>query len=325
MKPRVLWTNQPPDADVAPLSDVAEVVRGGEGVKPMSREAVLEAAGEVDAIVNQAELRVDDEVLDAAPRLRVVGNVAIGTNNLDLQAMARRNVWATHVPDAFAESAADFTFALLLAVARRLVEADAYVRRGDWPGDGFQPGAWDGLLLSGKTLGIVGFGKIGRAVAQRAEAFGMAIRVNDPRCGDDPRFLELDELCETADVLTLHCPLVDNTRGLMDAGRLARMKPEAILINMARGPVVVESDLAAALESGKLGGAGLDVFENEPEVHQGLRAHPRAVLSPHIGGGTKTSRRDARLTVARDVAAVLKGERPGHPVIDLASPPGDRS
>jgi len=320
MPARVLWTNQLPESDYEPLVHVAEVVCGGRGVSPMSRDEALACVGEFEAIVNQAELRVDEELLDAAPRLRVVSNVSIGTDNLDIEAMARRGVWATHAPEAFTDAAADFTLALLLAVARRLVEADAYVRRGDWPGDGFQPGAWDGVRLQGKTLGLVGFGKIARAVARRAEAFGMTIRFYTPSPSEDPRRRSLEALLEESDVVSLHCPLTARTRGLIDADRLARMKPGAVLINMSRGPVVQEASLAAALSEGRLVGAGLDVFEAEPEVHEALRRDPRVVLSPHIGGGTRESRREARRVVARDVAAVLQGRKPKHPVVDLDAP-----
>ena len=312
--PKVLWTNAPPPDHYAPLRDLAEVVTGPPVGAQMPREEVLARAGELDAIINQAELRVDRELLDAAPRLKAVANVAIGTNNFDVAAMRERGVVGTNVPDAFAESTADATMGLLLAVARRLAEADRYVRSGRWPEDGFQPGVWDGMELGGKTLGILGFGLIGKAVARRAEAFGMEVRFHTRSPADDPRAVTFDELVETSDALSLHAPLTETTRGLLGPERLGRMKRGAILLNLARGPIVDEAALAEALRDGRLGGAGLDVFADEPSVPAELAELSNVVLTPHLGGGTRESRKRARLAAAEDVARVLRGEPPRHPV-----------
>lgn len=314
MKPKVLITNRVSEDHLAPLAGWTEIIQGPGGGALMPRDEVLRLAPDLDAIINQAELKVDRELLDRAPRLKIVASVSIGTDHLDTDALDAAGVVATNVPDAFVESAADCALALLLCVARRITEADAYVRSGAWPGDGFQPGRWDGTLLAGKTIGIVGFGKIGRGVARRAEAFGMRVRVHDPACGDDPRHLPLYDLLAVADVLSLHLPLLPSTRGLIDAGKLALLPTGAIVLNLARGGVLRDEALVEALKSGHLGGAGLDVFENEPRPHPDLFDLPNVVLTPHIGGGTRESRRQGRLLCAENVARVLKGQRPLTPV-----------
>ena len=314
MKPRVLWTNQVPENHFEPLHGVAEVVCGGEGMTPMRREEVLTCIDGFDAVVNQAELRVDDELLDAAPRLRVVANVAIGTDNFDRVAMRRRGVVGTNVPDAFIDATADATLALLLALSRRIPAADRYVRHGRWPGDGFQPGAWDGMELRDKTMGVVGFGRIGRAVARRAEAFGMDVLFHARSGTGEPRWRSLDALLSESDVVSLHLPLTQETRGLIGPAQLERMRRSALLINMARGPVIDEAALADALRRGGIAGAALDVFESEPHVPPELSAMSNVILTPHLGGGTRESRRRARRACASDVARVLQGQQPWYPV-----------
>jgi glyoxylate reductase len=315
MKPRVLCTNVVPPDHLAPLAGIAEVVLGPADGELMSRAGVLELAPTLAGILNQAELRVDEELLAQAPQLRVVANMALGTDNLDLAAMTRRGVWATNVPHAFVEATADCALGLMLAVSRRLVEADAFVRSGAW--SKFQPGRWDGPQLGGRTLGMVGFGQIGRAVARRAEAFGMTVRHHARRPTGEPGYRSLDELVAEADVVCLCLPLNADSLRLFDAARLARMKPGAILINVGRGRIVEEAALVAALQAGHLYGAGLDVFEHEPAVHPALRTMPQVVLTPHLGGGTLESRRIGRQHAAANIAAVLQGGRPLTPVNEV--------
>jgi glyoxylate reductase len=283
----------------------------------MSREEVLRIAPSLDAIINQAELRVDAELLNAAPNLRVVANVSLGTDNLDLSLMSARKVWATNAPGTFVESTADCTFGLLLAVARRIVEADSFVRSGQWKG--FQPGVWDGMELKGKVLGIIGFGKIGRAVAQRAPGFGLTVIFSDSTEKDEHRSRELDQMLAEADIVSLHVPLTPSTHHLMNATRFSSMKPKSIFINMARGKTMDEAALVNALKSGHLGGAGLDVFEDEPTVNPALLTMANVVLTPHIGGGTRESREAARRLACENVAAVLQRGVPLTPVNTVAS------
>jgi len=314
MLPTVLITNDVPDDHLAPLAGVADVIKGSNGFSPMPREEIIKLAPSLSGIINQAELRVDEELLDAGSKLSIIANMAIGADNLDTTLMAERGVWATNVPDAFTESTADHTFGLLLAVARRLVPADNYVRSGQWIHDGFQPGKWDGMELCGKTIGIVGFGKIGRAVARRAEAFGMKVIMNSPSQTDQPTYRELHVLLAEADVVSLHVPLLPQTRRLINSNRLRQMRPGSILINMARGPVVDEAALIDVLASGHLAGAGLDVFEQEPRVGEALFGMQHVVMSPHVGGGTRESRRSGRLLCTENIALVLQGKPPRTPL-----------
>jgi len=314
MKPRILITNKVPEDHLEPLLGWTEILYGPAGGALMPRAEVLRLAPQLDAIINQAELKVDAELLDRAPRLRVIANVSIGLDHLDLTLLTSRGIWTTNVPDHFVASAADCTFAILLSLVRRIVEADRYVRSGRWARDGFQPGQWDGMLLEGKTIGIVGFGKIGRGVARRAEAFGMRVCLHDPACTYDPHYRPLDDLLREADVLSLHMPLLPSTRGLFGREKLALLPKGAVVLNLARGEVLQESALVEALQSGHLAGAGLDVFENEPNPHPALLEMPNVVLTPHVGGGTRESRRQARLLCAENVARVLRGEQPLTPV-----------
>ncbi len=305
---KVLITNAVPPDVLEPLAGIADVIQGPGGGDLMPRSEVLRLAPELDGIINQAELRVDAELLEAAPRLKIVANVALGTDNLDLPVMAHRGVWATNVLESFVDSTADCTMGLILSVARRLVEADRYVRSGQWKS--FQPGVWDGTTLAGKTLGIIGYGRVGQAVEKRARAFGMNVIWNRRTPSDDSGFRNLEQLLGESDFVSLHTPLTAETRHLLNADRFAQMKKGARLINMARGKVVDESAMVNALATGQLSGAGLDVFEFEPEVHLELVRSDRVVLTPHLGGGTQEARRSARLLCAQNVAAILTGRSP---------------
>jgi glyoxylate reductase len=306
--PLVLITNTVPAEALAPLKGVARVELGPAGGDLMPRAEVLRLAPGLAGIVNQAELKVDQELLEQAPRLQIVANVAIGVDNLDLALMRRHGVYATNVPHAFVEATADYTLGALLALGRRLHDADRYVRAGEWKG--FQPGLWDGVLLEGKVLGLVGYGAIGRAVAQRARGFGLRVIHHQRTPSDDPAHVPLDRLLAEADFVSLHLPLNQDSHGLINASRLARMKRGSYLINAARGRVVDEAALVAALQSGHLAGAALDVFEHEPRVHPALLGMRNVLLSPHLGGGTHESRHRARFHCVSDVARVLAGLKP---------------
>ncbi len=312
---KVLITNNVPGDHLAPLHGLAGIIKGPKNAWALSsREEVMALAPELNGIINQHELAVDRELLAAAPKLKVIANVAIGYNNFDIDALNEFKVWGTNCPGVFSESAADHTLGLLLAVARRICEMDSYVRSGRWEVDGFQPGRWDGVLLAGKTMGIVGFGQIGRAVASRAEGFGMRVRFYDPMVKDDERRCDLNTLLEQSDIVSLHVPLSPATHHLINRLSLRKMKTGSILLNLARGPVVDENALADALAEGHLIGAGMDVAEREPQLHPALLAHPRVVFSPHVGGGTLESRKQARLVCAANVAAALRGQHPPNAV-----------
>ncbi len=261
--------------------------------------------------------RVDDELLDAAgDDLQVVANVAVGYENVDVAACAHRGVVVTNTPGVLVDATADHTMALMLAVTRRVAEGDRLLRSGvRW--------SWAltfmlGTELRGLRLGIVGFGQIGQAVARRAAAFGLTIAYTSPREADarvPADRLALDDLLRTSDLVSLHCPLTPDTHHLVDARALSMMKPSAYLINTSRGPVVDESALADALARGRLAGAGLDVFEREPEIHPGLLGLDNVVLTPHLGSATVETREAMALLAARNVVEVLAGRPPLSPVV----------
>lgn len=283
------------------------------------RRAVLEAMPGVGVLVSMFTDRVDGELLDAAGgTLRGVCQYAVGTDNIDLDACRRRGVVVCNTPDAVTEGTADLAWALLLAVARRVVEADAYARSAAYPAHGpLGMGDFLGADLTGRTLLIVGAGRIGRAVAMRSIGWGVRVlyvarsRKWDmelaPLAG---RRVALDEGLAMADVVSLHTPLTPDTRHLIDARRLGLMKPGAILINTARGPVVDEAALADALRDGTIWGAGLDVFEREPAIHPGLLEAKNAVLTPHIGSAERRYREMMTAMVAANARAVLSGHEP---------------
>lgn len=263
---------------------------------------------------------VTDGVLAACPELKVVSNYAVGLDNVDLEAARRRGVRVTYTPDVLTEATADLTWALLLAVARRVVEGDRLVRRGRFRG--WSPSLCLGMDLSGKTLGIVGMGRIGKAVARRAPAFGMRVVYSSRRpllpseeAALGARHAELDRLLAVSDVVSLHCPLTPQTRHLLSAERLASLKPGAILINTARGPVVDEGALVEFLKQGRLLGAGLDVYEREPVLAPGLKDLPNVVLLPHIGSAGRETRETMARMALGDCLEVLEGREPDHPAV----------
>jgi glyoxylate reductase len=266
---------------------------------------------------------VDAELLSAAPRLRVVSNVAVGYNNIDVKAATERGVLVTNTPNVLDDATADLAFALLLAAARRIPEAERYLRRGAFKGwELFQPHL--GLELAGKTLGLVGLGRIGQAVARRARGFDMDLvyHKREPLDAEaeaelGARYLSFGALLEQSDFISVHTPLTQETRHMFSRAQFARMKPNAILVNTARGPVVDEVALAEALKAGVIRGAALDVFEEEPQVHPALlELEEHVVLVPHIGSATYETRTNMSLVAARNMVAGLSGKRPP----DLVNP-----
>lgn len=264
--------------------------------------------------------RVDAELLDAAgPSLRVVANMAVGHDNIDVAACAARGITVTNTPGVLDEATADLAFALLLATSRRVVEADAFVRSGEpWS---WRPDLFVGLdVSSGATLGIVGLGRIGLAMARRARAFDMRIVATLSRSAGEEaarlgiETLPLPDLLVASDVVSLHCPLTPDTRHLVGAEELRLMGPGSVLVNTARGPIVDEAALAAALADGTIGAAGLDVFENEPAIHPDLLTLPNVVLLPHIGSAGRATRDRMAMLAIDNARAVLAGEPAPTPV-----------
>ncbi len=319
MKPVVLITTRIADNIVRSLDRHASVIQGEAEAKAMARSEVLSRAADVDAIINQNEVKVDAELLRAAPRLKIVANATAGFDNMQIVAMRDRHVWGTNAPDAYAADTANHTIALMLAVTRRVIEADRYVRSGRWKQDGWMPGGrWDGVSLADKQLGLVGYGHIGHHVARRAEAFGMTVHHHTRSGNGEPGWLPLDDLLSQSDVISLHCPLNHQTRHLINASTLKQMKRGAFLINVSRGPVAEISAVIAALKDGQLAGAGLDVFEFEPDVPAELFGMQNVVLSPHMGGCTREARENAFRVCADNVIRVLSGEQPKTPVFSLS-------
>ncbi len=283
---------------VLPAARVEVPVAGWTGLAALDLTAA-------DALVCLLLDRIDAAVLARAPRLRVIANCAVGVDNIDLPAAAAAGVIVTNTPDVLTEATAEFAIALLFAAARRLGEGERLVRAGAWPG--WRLDQLLGMQLAGKTLGVIGFGRIGQAVARRAGALGMrviAVGSHEP----------VDPIFAAADAISLHCPLTPATRHLVDARRLALMRPGGILINTARGGCVDEAALADALASGHLAGAGLDVYAHEPAIHPRLLASPRAVLAPHLGSATTEARTQMAQLCADAVIAVLTGRRPANVV-----------
>lgn len=283
----------------APL-DGLEPLAGNEIAGP---DGWRDALPEADALLCLLTDVVDAELLDAAPRLRVVGTVSVGYDHVDLAACAARGIVVVNTPGVLTEATADLAFGLLLAAARLFRQGGEAVTSGAWTG--WRMDDFVGLDVSGATLGLVGYGRIGQAVARRAEGFGMRV-LHTSRSGGMP----LDDLLRSSDFVSLHVPLTPETRHLVGARELALLGPDGVLVNTSRGPVVDEAALAAALGSRGIFAAGLDVYEDEPAVHPDLRASPYAVLLPHVGSATRKTRRAMTTLAATGVAAVLAGETP---------------
>ncbi|HEV2289797.1 MAG TPA: D-glycerate dehydrogenase [Candidatus Acidoferrales bacterium] len=281
------------------------------------RDELLRRVADKDALICLLTEKVNDELLDRAPKLRIAATVSVGYDNIDVPACTRRKIIATHTPGVLDDTTADFAFALLMAVARRVVEGDAWMRTGTWPG-------WNldqlcGADIWGKTLGIIGFGRIGRAVAKRAQGFDMRIQYSDarrvaPEAERDlhAEFVSLDRLLAESDFISVHVPLLPETRHLINAQTLAKMKSGAYLINTSRGPVVDEAALAAALDAKTIRGAALDVFESEPKVLPALAGRKDIVLTPHIASASVETRTKMAVMAAENVIALFEGRRPAN-------------
>lgn len=278
----------------------------GEGTMPHD-ELVARVAGKQGLLAMITD-QVDRAVIEAGSRLRVIANAAVGYNNIDVAAARERGIVVTNTPDVLTGATADLTWALILGITRRLGEGERLVRRGAWSGWAFDQLL--GMELRGKQLGIIGYGRIGKAVAARAEAFGMSVAYSARSAASMP----LDRLLSTSDVVSIHVPLTPDTRHLIDQPALARMKRGAYLINVSRGPVVDEAALVWALKNRLIAGAGLDVYEREPEIHPELLTLENVLLAPHLGSATTETRTAMADLAASNVLAVLTGQPPLTPV-----------
>ena len=316
-KPKVIVTRRWPEQVETQLREHFDVELNAED-RPLSKQALKEALGSADALFPTVTDPIDAEVLSAEPlRARLIGNYGVGFNNIDTQAAKARGLVVTNTPEVLTDATADLAITLLLAAARRIGEGERHVRSRSWTG--WRPTHMLGTQVTGKTLGLIGFGRIGQAVARRAR-FGFEMRVLffDPYPpGEDilrelgaERRDSLEAIFQQSDFVSLHCPATPENRHLINTERLKMMKPEGLLINTARGDVVDEAALDQALESGVIAGAGLDVFEREPDVVDSLLSRENVVLLPHLGSATKETRIAMGLKVLENAVAFFKGEEP---------------
>jgi glyoxylate reductase len=311
-KPPVLVTRRIPSAVLAKLEAACDVEMVRQGDLP--HDELLSRVPGKQALLCVVTDTVDRAVFEAGRDLRVVSTIAVGYNNIDVAAARDHNVVVTNTPDVLTEAAADLTWALILAMTRRIVEGDRLTRRGAWKG--FALDFMLGTDLRGKQLGIVGFGRIGKAVAAKAPVFGMRVAFSSRSAVSSSlgEAMPLDRLLATSDVVSLHCPLTADTRHLINQTTLARMKRSAYLVNASRGPIVDEGALVWALENHLIAGAALDVYEHEPEVHPGLLSLENVVLSPHLGSSTTETRTTMIHLAADNIIAVLSGQAPITPI-----------
>jgi glyoxylate reductase len=312
-RPRVFVAKRIPSVAMSRLEEACDA-DVHDSAADLTAEELIARLQDRQGLVSVLSTPVNRAVLDACPSLKVVANVAVGYNNIDVAAARERGVIVTNTPDVLTEASADLTWALILGITRRVVEGDSLVRSGGWKG-----WALDFMLgsdLRGKQLGVIGFGRIGQAVAARASAFGMRVAYQSRKVIGPPDYqpMPYDRLLATSDVVTLHCPLTDETRHLIAQKSLARMKRSANLINTSRGPVVDESALVWALKNRIIAGAALDVFENEPQVHPELTKLENVVLAPHLGSATTETRTAMADLAVHNVIAVLTGNPPLTPV-----------
>lgn len=310
MLPKVLVTHKIPRAVRATLDEACDVdYNDSTSLAPDALQSRLAGKDGVVTVITDA---MTAEVMDAAPGLKVISNIAVGVNNIDVAAARARGIVVTNTPDVLTEATADMTWALIMDITRRVSEGDRLVRRGGWKG-------WSldfmlGMELRGRQLGIIGYGRIGKAVAARAAAFGLRVVYADPQTAPGGDAMPIDRLLATSDIVSLHCPLTPETRHLIDQAALARMKRSAYLINTSRGPVVDEAALAWALRERLISGAALDVYEDEPNVHPELLTLENVVLAPHLGSATTDTRTAMADLAVRNVIAVLSGQPPLTPV-----------
>ena len=318
MKPKLLVTRHIYPEAIAILREHADIDYNDSSAG-LGADGLAAAAAGAQAIVSQLTDRMDARLMDAAPELKVIANVAVGYDNVDVPAATERGIVVTNTPGVLTDTTADFAFTLLMAAARRVTEAERFLRSGKWH-------QWEIDMMCGHdihhhTLGILGLGRIGRAVARRARGFEMRVLYNDQNRASEAderalglEFTDVQSLLRDADFVSLHVPLTDATRHYIGADELALMKPGAILVNTSRGPVVDEEALADALERGAIAGAGLDVFENEPTVSPRLLALDNVVLAPHIASASIKTRTRMCTMAAENAVAVLAGNRPDNPV-----------
>ena len=323
-KPRVFVTRRLPDEIEARMGDLFDATLRTDDT-PLTQAELKAAIADCDVFVPTVTDRIDAEIIAAAsPELKLIANFGAGTDHIDVAAAYARTIPVTNTPGVLTEDTADLTMALILAVPRRLVEGDRLTRAGNF--DGWAPTFMLGHRVRGKKLGIIGMGRIGQAVARRAHAFGLDVHYHNRRrlpaaiedAVDATFWPELDAMLPAIDILSINCPSTPHTYHLMNAARLKLLSPESYIVNTSRGEVIDESALVKALSKSELGGAGLDVYEHEPEVHPDLLTLENVILAPHIGSATSESRREMGEKVMINIRALMDG----HAYPDRVLPPG---
>ena len=314
MKPRILVTREVFDETLDYLAQHCELEANQQDV-PFSAAALAQRLADKEGLMCALTDRVDGALLEAVPRLKVVSNIAVGYNNIDVPACTARSIMVTNTPGVLDDSTADLAWALMLGAARRLTEVERYIRNGEWTG--WRLKQWLGIDVHHATLGIVGMGRIGQAIAKRAAGFDMTVLYHNrkPVAKDieqrlNARYVGLKDLLTQSDFVILQVPYSPQTHHLIGAAELQSMKRTAVLINSTRGGVVDDVALVEALNAGTIRGAGLDVFENEPKLNPGFMQLKNVVLAPHIGSSTEATRRAMAMTAAKNLVAALHGETP---------------
>jgi len=314
MKP-ILYLTRPLAIDAQDYLGEDALVRVNPDDRPLTQTELIDAAQGAHGLISMLHDPIDVKLLDALPELKVIANVAVGYNNIDVQACAERNITVCNTPGVLTDATADIAWTLILACTRRVREGERMVRAGAF--DGWGPNMLLGPSLQGKTLGIYGMGRIGQAVARRAIAFGMDVIFHNRRAAQvdfSAQLVSKEDLVKRSDILSLHAPLTPQTQGAFGRSELEQMKPSAVLINTARGPMVDEAALVRALDEGTIWGAGLDVYELEPVVHAGLIDRDDVVLLPHLGSATTECRQQMARMAFSDALAVIQGDEPKHEV-----------
>ena len=311
---RIYVTRPIPSAAQLRLGQACPTVAANPEDRGLTHQELLDALRGCDGVITFLTDRIDGDIVEGAETLRVIANCAVGYDNIDVAAATRRGIIVSNTPDVLTEATADLAWALLMAVARRIVEADRFVRAGEFRG--WSPGLMLGADLVGKTVAVIGAGRVGGALALRSKGFAMRVLYVDRHRNErlerelNAQQVDIDTAVREADFLSLHCPLTAETRHLINADRIAAMKPTAYLINTARGAVVDEAALVQALRERRIAGAALDVFENEPHLAAGLAELDNVVLTPHIGSATTETRTRMIMLAAENVFAAMRGERP---------------
>jgi glyoxylate reductase len=315
---KIFITRKIPAAGIQLLKNKGYEVEVYQEDSALPYEVLLEKTKQADALITLLSDKIDKNLIESSGRLKIIANYAVGYNNIDTESAKQNNIVVTNTPDILTPATADLTWALILAVTKRVAEGDQFVRQGKFTGWG--PELLLGGDITGKTMGIIGAGRIGQAAGRRAAGFEMKILYtsNSPKPDFEKQTgaqkVTLDELLNQSDIITIHCPLTPETHHLLNADNLNKVKKGAYLINTSRGQVVHEEALVKALQSGQLAGAGLDVFEFEPEVHPALFTMPQAVLMPHAGSATFETRSEMAAMCARNIIAVMEGKPPINPV-----------